>query len=158
MNPETSTTSSIYQIGDIAKNVGVSLRTVRYYEEEGLLKPSAVTPSGLRLYDKHDVIRLRFINTLRRLDMSIDDIKTVLCLSAPAPGTKAEILDRSLKALKLADEKIAEQQHTLSELKKHNTVALESILACLKCGRPSCQNCPQCVYILGVPSAIRCLS
>ncbi|MEL7563219.1 MerR family transcriptional regulator [Dehalogenimonas sp. 4OHTPN] len=148
MNGESDKPGVIFQIGDVAKDVGVSLRTVRYYEEEGLLQPTAVTPSGLRLYDNRAVVRLRFINTLRRLDMSIDNIKAVLGLNVPAPGTKAEILERSLNALKLANNKIDEQQSILSDLKEHNTTAFESVLACLKCDRPSCQDCPQCVYIL----------
>ncbi|MEN8614755.1 MerR family transcriptional regulator [Dehalogenimonas sp. THU2] len=148
MNGESNKPGMVFQIGDVAKEVGVSLRTVRYYEEEDLLEPTAVTPNGLRLYNKRDIVRLRFINTLRRLDMSVDDIKAVLGLNVPAPGTKAEILERSLKALKLTNKKIDEQQSILNDLKKHNTTAFESVLTCLKCDRPSCQDCPQCVFIL----------
>ncbi|XUX00443.1 MAG: MerR family transcriptional regulator [Dehalogenimonas sp.] len=139
---------SVLQIGDIANNVGVSLRTVRYYEEEGLLKPSAVTPGGLRLYDNRDVVRLRLIHTLRRLDISIGDIKTILGLDVPAPGTKTEILKRSLNALTTVQEKIDEYQAVLSDLRKNNAIALESVQACLKCDAPNCKDCPQSVYIL----------
>ena len=147
MNPE-HIRGSIMQIGDISKTVGVSLRTVRFYEEAGLLKPSATTQSGLRLYNHKDAIRLRFIHTLRRLDISLEDIKSILGLNGPMVGTKSEALNRSLNALTLTQQKIDEYQEVLNELRKNNSVALESVQSCLKCDVPSCADCPQSVYIL----------
>ncbi|APV45321.1 MerR family transcriptional regulator, Zn(II)-responsive regulator of zntA [Dehalogenimonas formicexedens] len=138
---------SILQISDIAKAVGVSLRMVRFYEESGLLKPYATTQSGLRLYNNKDVIRLRFINTLRRLDISLDDIKTILGVNSSSAGTKAEVLNRSLSAFTLAQQKIDDYQEILNELRKNNSIALESVQNCLKCDASSCKDCPQSVYI-----------
>ena len=148
MSNETNNPSPILQIGDIAKKIGVSLRTVRFYEEAGLLKPSAITRGGLRLVNDRDVVRLRLIHTLRRLDISIEDIKSILSINAPVPGTKAELLGRSLKALTVAQEKIDEYQTALNELRKNNTIALESVQGCVKCDTPSCKDCPQSIYIL----------
>jgi DNA-binding transcriptional MerR regulator len=136
------------QTGDVAKRVGISLRAVRYYEEEGLLKPSAMTPGGLRLYDDRDVFRLRFINTLRRLDISIQEIKVVLGVDAPKPGTKSEVLERSLKALKITQSKINEQQKVLADLLETNNTALKSVEACQRCDASSCGACPQQMYFL----------
>nr|MDT0665545.1 MerR family DNA-binding transcriptional regulator [Micromonospora sp. DSM 115978] len=50
-----STGSVLLQIGDVAKQVGLSLRTVRFYEEAGLLTPAKRTPGGFRLYDDDTV-------------------------------------------------------------------------------------------------------
>ncbi|MDP9021544.1 MAG: MerR family DNA-binding transcriptional regulator, partial [Actinomycetota bacterium] len=50
-----------HQIGEVADRVGLSLRTVRYYEEVGLIEPSDRTAGGFRLYTDDDISRLELI-------------------------------------------------------------------------------------------------
>ncbi|AQW61970.1 MAG: transcriptional regulator [Dehalococcoides mccartyi] len=130
------------QIGEIAKRVGVSQRTIRYYEEEGLLKPSSVTSAGLRLYTEKEVSRLRFINRLRLLGLSIDSIKITLGLDKPHPSCKKEAMLRSLYALEVAQQKIEEQVELFNIIKQDNEIALASVKECVECTKTSCDGCP----------------
>ncbi len=67
-----------YQIGEIAEIVGLSLRTIRYYEEIGLVTPSGRTEGGFRLYTDNDVDRLRLVKALKPLGMSLETMCELL--------------------------------------------------------------------------------
>ena len=67
-----------YSIGEISKETNVTTRTLRYYEEIGLLKPSYVADSGYRYYSKDDVITLQQITTFKKLGFKLSEIKEVL--------------------------------------------------------------------------------
>ncbi len=66
------------QIGEVAARVGLSLRTIRHWDEVGLVVPSARSTGGFRLYTEDDVERLQFIKTLKPLDLSLDQIKDLV--------------------------------------------------------------------------------
>ena len=66
------------QIGEVAEQTGLSLRTIRYYEEVGLVTPSARSAGGFRLYSETDVARLRLIRRMKPLDFSLEEMKDVL--------------------------------------------------------------------------------
>ena len=68
------------QIGEVAEHVGLSLRTIRYYEEVGLVTPSARTAGGFRLYSDADVARLRLVRRMKPLDFSLQEMRDVLAL------------------------------------------------------------------------------
>jgi DNA-binding transcriptional MerR regulator len=68
----------MHQIGAVASRAGLSLRTVRYYEEVGLVVPSGRTEGGFRLYTEDDIQRLLFIKQLKPLDFSLDEMRTLL--------------------------------------------------------------------------------
>lgn len=69
---------ALQTIGQLAKQVGVRTSTLRYYETEGLLKPTRRTEAGYRLYDEQAEQTLRFIQRAQRLGFSLDDIRTLL--------------------------------------------------------------------------------
>jgi len=66
------------QIGEVAEQTGLSLRTIRYYEEVGLVTPSSRTVGGFRLYTETDVARLRLVKRMKPLEFSLDEMKDVL--------------------------------------------------------------------------------
>ena len=66
------------QIGEVAEQTGLSLRTIRYYEEVGLVTPSARTTGGFRLYSETDVARLRLVRRMKPLEFSLEEMKDVL--------------------------------------------------------------------------------
>lgn len=66
------------KVGQLATAAGVTVRTLHYYEEIGLLRPSERTPAGHRLYDDHDVERLYRISFLRRVGLTLNDVARVL--------------------------------------------------------------------------------
>ena len=65
-------------ISQIAKLSGISVRTLQYYDEIGLLKPSSLSESGYRLYDEEALGKLQQILTLKELDFSLKEIQHLL--------------------------------------------------------------------------------
>jgi DNA-binding transcriptional MerR regulator len=65
-------------IGDVSRRTGVSVKTLRYYSDEGLLPPSGRSPSGYRYYEDEALVRLDLIRTLREAGLGLDSIKKVL--------------------------------------------------------------------------------
>ena len=70
------------QIGQLARQAGVAIDTVRYYERQGLLPPAQRRESGYRIFEAGDVRRLRFINRAKTLGFSLREISELLALSA----------------------------------------------------------------------------
>ena len=69
---------SQFSTGELAKAAEVSVRTVQYYDQRGILTPSEVTEGGRRIYHESDLERLQVICFLRDLDFSIKQIKKLL--------------------------------------------------------------------------------
>jgi MerR family copper efflux transcriptional regulator len=76
------------QIGEAAERVGLSIRTIRHYEEAGLVLPSARSEGGFRLYTEPDLDRLRVIKRMKPLGFTLDEMRDLLttldALSDPA--------------------------------------------------------------------------
>jgi DNA-binding transcriptional MerR regulator len=80
-----------FQIGEVAESVGLSLRTIRYYEEIGLVTPSGRTEGGFRLYTDADVERLRLVKALKPVGMSLDMLGELTdCVDLLRDGAAAE--------------------------------------------------------------------
>jgi DNA-binding transcriptional MerR regulator len=67
-------------IGELARAAGASTKTIRYYEQIGLLPPARRAENDYRLYSPEDIERLRFIRSARSLGFSLEDLKEVLAL------------------------------------------------------------------------------
>lgn len=65
-------------VKDVSKITGVSIRTLRYYDEIGLLRPTEVTAAGYRLYDDHALEKLQEIMFYRELELPLTDIKRLM--------------------------------------------------------------------------------
>lgn len=136
------------QIGEVAKRVGVSVRTVRYYEELDLLQPSGLTSGGMRLYTEKDVVRLRFIYRLRKLQMSLDEIKLVLD-GEQTPGNRQERVEHTMQLLQLEQTRIDEQMAALHQLYDEVDNALDRVDHCLNCEIDPCPGqCAGLAYLL----------
>lgn len=68
----------LMQIGQVSTRIGLSLRTIRHYDEMDLVTPSARSAGGFRLYTEADVDRLALIKRLKPLDFSLEQIKELL--------------------------------------------------------------------------------
>jgi DNA-binding transcriptional MerR regulator len=68
----------LMQIGEVAERTGLSLRTIRYYEEVGLVVPSARSQGRFRLYTQPDVDRLQVIKRMKPLDFSLEQMRELL--------------------------------------------------------------------------------
>jgi len=70
-----------WKVGDLAQRTGLSVRTLHYYDEIGLLRPSLHTEAGHRLYTAADVARLQQVLSLRQLGFSLEQVRD--CLDRP---------------------------------------------------------------------------
>jgi Cd(II)/Pb(II)-responsive transcriptional regulator len=66
------------KIGELAQTTTTSIETIRFYEREGLLPPTARTEGNYRIYGQEHVERLTFIRHCRSLDMALDEIRALL--------------------------------------------------------------------------------
>lgn len=87
------------QIGEVAERTRLSLRTIRYYEETGLVRPATRTSGGFRLYTEADVERLALLRQAKPLGFSLDELRDLLgVLDAldreQDPAQRAALLDR----------------------------------------------------------------
>ncbi len=68
-------TEEYMQISDLAKTLNITSRTIRLYEQMGLVDPPKRTEGGIRVYDKDDVIRFKFVLKLKALGLSLQEGK-----------------------------------------------------------------------------------
>ncbi|MBU2664892.1 MerR family transcriptional regulator [Actinoplanes bogorensis] len=71
-------TAGLMQIGEAAERVGLSIRTIRHYEEAGLVVPSARSDGGFRLYTEPDLDRLRVIKRMKPLGFTLEEMGDLL--------------------------------------------------------------------------------
>ncbi|RSS51578.1 MerR family transcriptional regulator [Streptomyces sp. WAC01280] len=91
------------QIGEVAARTELSLRTIRQYEDNGLVVPSAASPGGFPLYTDADVSRLMVIRRMKPLGFTLDETRELLTavdlLTADRPGTDTELTSEDRAAL-----------------------------------------------------------
>lgn len=91
------TRAGLLQIGQVAERTGLSLRTIRFYEEEGLVVPTARTEGGFRLYSEDDVARFEVIKRMKPLGFAVEEMRELLALLADldtGTGDRTQLLDR----------------------------------------------------------------
>jgi Cu(I)-responsive transcriptional regulator len=95
-------------IGKLAKQVGVGIETVRFYERQGLIEPPPRTDSNYRIYPEDEVARLKFIKRAKALGFTLNEIKELLFIRHDPHATKADIKNRTLAKIKDIEEKISD--------------------------------------------------
>ncbi len=105
----------MHQIGEVADAVGLSLRTIRHFEEVGLVPPSGRSAGGFRLYTDDDVDRLRLVKQMKPLDFSLEEMRELLelrnRLAAGAGGQEQAGLVERLELFAVAAEQRCETLH-----------------------------------------------
>lgn len=135
----------LYQVGDLARASGKTVRAIHHYEEVGLLQPHARSKGRYRLYDQNALTRLRWIGKLHDLGMSLAQIQQMLHVweaSPSAPGAMAKI--RSIYLQKLEDTR-AQIAH-LASLERELEASIDYLDTCDTCCDPAelvraCTNC-----------------
>lgn len=105
------------RIGQLAERLGITTKTIRFYESIGLLPDPARSASGYRSYEEPDADRLTFIRTAQRLGLSLDEIKEIIAFRDRGErpcGYVGEVLDRQVADL---DRRIREMRDLRDELK-----------------------------------------
>lgn len=95
---------SFYSTGEFSKRANISVRTIRYYDQKGLLKPSLMKDSGYRYYTDRDFVSLQRILVLKKLGFALEEIKEITINSSDASFVKESLQLQQ----KLIGEKIAE--------------------------------------------------
>lgn len=108
-------------VGEVAKKMGVTVRTLQYYDREGLLSPSAESKGGRRLYTDKDLITLHQIISLKSLGFSLDDIKERL-ISLETPADVANALTEQADDIR---QKIEQLQASLSAIEQLKAEVLQ---------------------------------
>ena len=111
------------RIGELAGELEINPRTLRFYEAVGLLPEPERTSSGYRDYDEDALERVRFIKSAQRLGLSLDDIKEILAFKdrdEPPCDYVLSVIDKEADAL---DQKIAELEALRKDLRSLRTKA-----------------------------------
>ena len=99
-------------VGELSKQAGVNLETVRFYEKQKLLPEPERTPGGHRLYTQDDVDRLSFIQRAKWVGFTLKEIRTLMRVREADPTESCE------DAMELARHKVGEINAKLDELQK----------------------------------------
>jgi len=106
------------RIGELARRAGTSARTLRFYEQAGLLPAPLRTPSGYRDYDDTAVDRLAFVRAAQAAGLTLAEIREVVAVreaQGPPCAHVVELLDRHANEL---DTRIAELEATRAEVRR----------------------------------------
>jgi len=147
------------QIGVFAKQAGVSIRTVRYYEELALLRPEKRSRGGFRLYGPENRRRLSVINFLKDAGLPLTEIRRIF-LAKRDSGSDQEAVNLLLRVfgekLRLVESKI----DTLHVMKNELTKTLDILQSCGQCRRKvlleasSCSGCADLGSEKNVPDTL----
>jgi len=99
------------KIGELAKQTGLSIKTIRYYESRGLLEKPPRTEGGYRLYGPEEVARLQFVQRAKLLGLTLEEIRELVALAARC--NEGEIVPRLQEVL---EAKLEETERKMDEL------------------------------------------
>jgi MerR family transcriptional regulator, mercuric resistance operon regulatory protein len=131
MRTITSSRAENLPIGELPKQSGVNIETIRYYERVKMLAPPPRTASGRRVYDSTDLRILVFIRRARELGFSLDEIRTLLRLGGPEKAPCRKV--REIAAHHLEDIRAK-----LGDLKKLERLLAETVARCSGKTAPDC--------------------
>ena len=103
-------------IGKAAKLSNLTIKTVRYYANIGLVKPEQNISSGYREYKDEEVAKLKFIGKARKFDFSIDECKELLSLYEDKNRTSKEVKKITLEKISKIDSKLNDLKDLRNEL------------------------------------------
>src|SRR6266851_2308297 len=106
-------TIEIYSIGDLAREFDVTHRTIRFYEDRGLLSPKRI--GSRRVYSKRDQVRLKLILRGKRLGFSLAEVREMLELYDSAPDERPQ-LEKFTAALAARREQLERQREEIDEV------------------------------------------
>ncbi|MBC3888799.1 MerR family transcriptional regulator [Acetobacterium paludosum] len=115
----------LFTVGEIAKQMGVTVRTLQYYDKINLLKPNETSAGGRRLYSQKDMVELHQILSLKYLGFSLDEIKNKL-FSLDTPQEVCSVLEQQKEIIK---EEIINLQTSLDAINAlhDEVIAIDSV-------------------------------
>ncbi len=147
------------QIGDLAAKAGVTPRTIRYYEELGIVEPEERTAGGFRLYSEAQLRRLQIVQSLKDLGFELEHIRVFFNLkhcNESGGGLARELVEHLTEQERRIDERI--RQYSL--MKERNRRAIEILSGCFGCTvkvvERDCHHCEVYRRHDEVPDLIEC--
>ncbi|MFC9915256.1 MerR family transcriptional regulator [Streptomyces sp. NPDC059862] len=116
--------TALFTIGELARATGLTVRTIRYWSDEGALPPVTRSAGGYRLYDAGSVARLELVRTLRELGLGLDDVRKVLA----GERTVAEVAAAHVAALDAQISSLKVTRAVLSTVARRGSTAEEMTL------------------------------
>lgn len=130
-----ASSEKLLQVGELARAVGKTVRAIHHYEELGLLRPDARSKGRFRLYDPAAVTRVRWINKLTDLGMSLADVQRAVAAWERAPTAAAAMSEmRATYRAKL--EETRAQISRLRELEAELQASIDYLDTCDSCEPP----------------------
>ncbi len=120
-------------VGQLSREVGVNLETVRFYEKEKLLPEPERTAGGHRIYNEEDIERLKFIQRAKWVGFTLREIRKLMRVREADPAGSCD------DAMDLARQKVAEIDRKLSELEKMRDALNEFLDSCPEIDVGHCQ-------------------
>ena len=147
----------LVQIGEFAKLAGTNLRTLRYYEELGLIKPASRSDGGFRMYQRTQLERIAAIKRLQDLGLPLKEIAGALVAS---PSCGPELVGRLRGALEkqieLIEGKMKAMQSDLDDMSQARQRLLDMCQHCdIQFSPETCDPCPRDHQ--PIPSMLRAL-
>ena len=139
-------TPELLKIGDFARAAATNLRTLRYYEEIGLITPASRSQGGFRYYRTTDVHRVQMIRDLQDLGLHLERIRDLIAARS-ADEPRERFLERVRTALQEQDRMLGERMRALEEQRRKVSQALHKIGECRHCSHsPAADNnfCEPC--------------
>ena len=143
--------------GDLAREIGATVRTVRFYEEVGLLTPVGRTGGKHRMYSRSELEKLRFISDLRAVDCSLAEIRTLLALREQDKPTR-KVAEEARQMLKERLGAIRDKLDQIRRVRDDLSATLEFLGECADCPKESDKNtCRTCDAMSrdNLPNAVR---
>ena len=139
--------------GDMARLSGNTLRTVRFYEEAGILRPDRRSAGGHRLFRRRELDRLQFISEMRSTGLSLDDIRLLLEMKVSAASGK-EAASTAIAAFDLQIAALDQKISVFDRLRAELVAARQIIEECKECTNHSCfpDECGRCEVIAKRPT------
>jgi len=122
----------LLKIGEFARAAGTNLRTLRYYDELGLITPASRSEGGFRYYRPTDVHRVHLIHDLQELGLHLDKIRELMG-SRQRTEKRAAMLERVRAALSEHAALLAERMRTLESQRERVSMALGQLDSCEDC-------------------------
>lgn len=121
------------KVGVLAKRTGVSVRTLHYYDEVGLLSPSGRTEAGYRLYTDDDIVRLQQIKSLQQLGFSLQEIRSCLDGLDFSPQQVIEMHVRALSGQIESRKSVRSRLRAIAAgLRSHERVSVEQFIRAIE--------------------------
>ncbi len=129
------------RVGELAAHFGLNPKTIRYYEEIGLLKRAGRSASGYRLYTQRDVERVGFIRRAKMLGLSLDEIRDILSVQQTGSPPCGQVLDLIDLKISTIDQRIADLVAFRADLATRRSVWTDEDERVRRAATPAC-ICP----------------